>query len=51
MQINVELFGYLRKNVFSMLAKGDVALSVTLTACSSLITLFTLPLIMAWVTK
>ena len=38
-------------NVFSMLAKGDVALSVTLTACSSLITLFTLPLIMAWVTK
>jgi BASS family bile acid:Na+ symporter len=32
-----------------MLAKGDVALSVTLTACSSLITLFTLPLIMAWV--
>ena len=38
-------------NVFSMLAKGDVALSVTLTACSSLITLFTLPLIMAWVTN
>ena len=38
-------------NVFSMLAKGDVALSVTLTACSSLITLFTLPLIMAWVTQ
>lgn len=38
-------------NVFSMLAKGDVALSVTLTACSSIITLFTLPLIMSWVTK
>ena len=38
-------------NVFSMLAKGDVALSVTLTACSSLLTLFTLPLIMAWVTQ
>ncbi|MBR1717293.1 MAG: bile acid:sodium symporter family protein [Paludibacteraceae bacterium] len=37
-------------NVFSMLAKGDVALSVTLTACSSIVTLFTLPLIMAWVT-
>lgn len=37
-------------NVFSMLAKGDVALSVTLTACCSIITLFTLPLIMAWVT-
>ena len=36
-------------NVFSMLAKGDVALSVTLTACSSIITLFTLPLVMAWV--
>lgn len=36
-------------NVFSMLAKGDVALSVTLTALSSLITLVTLPLIMAWV--
>ena len=37
-------------NVFSMLAKGDVALSVTLTACSSILTLFTLPLVMAWVT-
>ena len=37
-------------NVFSMLAKGDVALSVTLTACSSILTLFTLPLIMTWVT-
>lgn len=37
-------------NVFSMLATGDVALSVTLTACSSILTLFTLPLIMSWVT-
>ncbi len=37
-------------NVFSMLAKGDVAFSVTLTALSSLITLFTLPLVMSWVT-
>ena len=37
-------------NVFSMLAKGDVALSVTLTAFSSVITLFTLPVIMAFVT-
>ena len=37
-------------NVFSMLAKGDVALSVTLTALSSIITLFTLPVIMAFVT-
>lgn len=36
-------------NVFSMLAKGDVALSVTLTALSSIITLFTLPLIMVFV--
>lgn len=33
-------------NVFSMLVKGDVALSVTLTAISSIITLFTLPFIM-----
>ena len=33
-------------NVFSMLVKGDVALSVTLTALSSIITLFTLPFIM-----
>lgn len=33
-------------NVFSMLAKGDVALSVTLTAVSSIVTLFTLPVIM-----
>ncbi|MBR1774311.1 MAG: bile acid:sodium symporter family protein [Bacteroidales bacterium] len=33
-------------NVFSYLAKGDVALSVTLTALSSVITLFTLPFIM-----
>ncbi len=34
-------------NVFSMLAKGDVALSVTLTALSSVITMFTIPLLMA----
>lgn len=33
-------------NVFSMLARGDVALSVTLTAISSVVTLFTLPFIM-----
>lgn len=37
-------------NVFSMLAKGDVALSVTLTALSSIITLFTIPIIMEFVT-
>lgn len=35
-------------NVFTMLAKGNVALSVTLTALSSIITLFTLPVIMAY---
>lgn len=38
-------------NVFSMLAKGDVALSVTLTAFSSVITLFTLPLVMGVVAE
>jgi len=38
-------------NVFSLLAGGDVALSVSLTACSSVITLFTLPPIMEWVTQ
>jgi BASS family bile acid:Na+ symporter len=38
-------------NIFSMLAKGDVALSVSLTALSSIITLFTLPLIMQMVTS
>ena len=38
-------------NVFSMLAKGDVALSVTLTAISSIITLFTIPIIMEFVAR
>lgn len=33
-------------NVFSKLAGGDVALSVTLTALSSVITLFTIPVVM-----
>lgn len=37
-------------NIFSMLAKGDVALSVSLTALSSVITLFTVPLIMHYTT-
>lgn len=37
-------------NVFSMLAGGDVALSVSLTAFSSVITLFTGPFIMDWAT-
>ena len=37
-------------NIFSKLAKGDVALSVSLTAFSSIITLFTLPLIMQLIT-
>ena len=38
-------------NVFSKLANGDVALSVTLTAISSIVTLFTIPLIMSWATE
>ena len=37
-------------NIFSKLAGGDVALSVTLTAMSSLITLLTIPILMGWVT-
>ena len=37
-------------NIFSKLAGGDVALSVTLTAMSSLITLVTIPILMGWVT-
>lgn len=37
-------------NIFSMLAKGDVALSVSLTAISSIITLITVPFIMYWTT-
>ncbi|MBQ0057599.1 MAG: bile acid:sodium symporter family protein [Bacteroidales bacterium] len=37
-------------NIFSMLAKGDVALSVSLTAVSSVVTLFTLPFIMQFAT-
>lgn len=38
-------------NVFSAIAKGDVALSVSLTALSSLITLVTLPIIMGSVVE
>ena len=38
-------------NVFSKLAGGDVALSVTLTALSSVITLFTIPFIMSMATN
>lgn len=37
-------------NVFSKLAGGDVALSVSLTALSSIITLFTIPMIMSGAT-
>ncbi len=37
-------------NVFSKLAGGDVALSVTLTAISSVVTLFTIPFVMSWAT-
>lgn len=36
-------------NVFSKLAGGDVALSVSLTAVSSIVTLVTMPLVMQWV--
>lgn len=38
-------------NVFSMLAKGDVALSVTLTALSSVVTLFTIPVVMGFAAR
>lgn len=38
-------------NIFSKLAGGDVALSVTLTALSSIITLFTIPFILSWATQ
>lgn len=38
-------------NIFSMIAKGDVALSVSLTALSSIITLFTVPVIMEFSTR
>lgn len=38
-------------NVFSKLAGGDVALSVTLTALSSIITLLTIPFLMSWATQ
>lgn len=38
-------------NVFSMLAGGDVALSVSLTAFSSVITLLTSPAVMDWATQ
>lgn len=38
-------------NIFSLLAGGNLALSVSLTALSSIITLFTIPLIMIWTTR
>lgn len=37
-------------NIFSMIAKGDIALSVSLTALSSVITLATVPVIMHYAT-
>ncbi len=37
-------------NIFSMIAGGDTALSVSLTALSSIITLFTIPVIMGFAT-
>lgn len=38
-------------NIFSMLAKGDIALSVSLTALSSIITLSTVPVVMQFTTS
>ena len=38
-------------NVFSKLAGGDVALSVILTTLSSIITLFTIPIVMSYATE
>ena len=38
-------------NVFSLLARGNVALSVTLTALSSVVTLLTIPFIMGFVSS
>ena len=35
-------------NIFSMLAKGDVALAVSLTALNSVVTLFTIPIVMSF---
>lgn len=35
-------------NMYSYLAKGDVSLSISLTAITSLITPFTLPIVLAW---
>ncbi len=35
-------------NLISYVAKGDIALSVTLTAISSTITIFTIPLLVSW---
>ncbi|WOT06912.1 bile acid:sodium symporter family protein [Shewanella youngdeokensis] len=35
-------------NMFSHLAKGDVALSVTMTAIASVLTVFTIPIILNW---
>nr|WP_255345032.1 bile acid:sodium symporter family protein [Anabaena sp. PCC 7108] len=37
--------GGVTSNIITFVAKGDVALSVTLTACSSLITVFTIPVL------
>ncbi len=35
-------------NLFSHMSKGDTALSISLTACSSVITVFTIPFIINW---
>ena len=36
-------------NIFTLLAKGDVALSIAMTTVSTVVTMFTLPLILKWV--
>jgi len=38
----------IRDSLITHLAKGDTALSITLTAISSLITVFTIPLVVTW---
>ena len=40
--------GGVTSNMFSFLAKGNVALSISLTACVSIITPLTIPLILEW---
>ncbi len=43
--------GGITSNMFSLLARGDVPLSITLTAVISLVTPFTLPLALSWLLR